>query len=165
MAGELEEDVIEARTPERHSVHRRRQVAHQARNEDLGVGHLHPQAAVIAHRRDTEQSLDLGRRIVGLARCDGDDVATNHRLELVGRAEGHDLAAVDDGDAIAVLSLIHVVRGHEDRDALRVAQLVEVSPDALASLRIKSQRGLVQEQNLWLVKHPPRDLQTALHPA
>ena len=43
----------------------------------------------------------------------------NSRLERLGRAAGDQLAAIDQPQAVAVLGLVHVVRGDEDRHALR----------------------------------------------
>ena len=61
---------------------------------------------------------DLGGRGGIVRRGDGDDIPSDAGLQLIGGAERHDPAHVDDGDSIAVFSFVHVVGGHEDRDPL-----------------------------------------------
>jgi hypothetical protein len=45
-------------------------------------------------------------------------ILPNARLQSLGGVKRDDLAAVDDGDAVAILRLVHVVSGEEDRDVL-----------------------------------------------
>src|SRR4051794_35497110 len=61
--------------------------------------------------------------------------------------EGDDLALIHDRDAVAELGLVHVVRGHEDRDVLRPPELLDVAPDRAARLRVEADRGLVEEEH------------------
>src|SRR6266542_5375038 len=91
----------------------------------------------------------------------GDAVLADARLQLVGRALHHDGAVVDDGDAVAVLRLVHVVGGEEHGDRLTPPQLVQVGPDLAAGLRVEPDGGLVQEQQPWGVEQAARDLQAA----
>ena len=86
-------------------------------------------------------------------------------LERRGRVQGLDLAVVDDGDAVAVLGLVHVVGGHEDGDADLVAQRADVLPDGVARLRVEPDGRLVEEEHLGVVQQPAGDLQPALHAA
>src|SRR6266849_7506820 len=162
-ASELQENIVEAGPPEGDSVHRSLQVTHQSGHEDLGVGNLHAQTAVVADRRDAESLLDLRCSLIQAARCDGHHIAAHHCLQLIWRAEGNDLAAIDDRDAIAKFGFVHVVRGHEDGDAIVGAQLIQMSPDVLARLRVKAQCWLIEEEDLWLMQHAPSNLEPALH--
>src|ERR1700677_1074850 len=77
----------------------------------------------------------------------------------------HDVAVVDDGDPVAVLRLVHVMRGEEDRDVLALLELVDVLPDRYPGLRVKPHRRLVEEQHPRRVQQATRDLQPALHTA
>ena len=86
-------------------------------------------------------------------------------LERLGRVEHDDRALVDDGDAVAVLGLVHVVGGHEDRDVLALLELADVAPDRAARLRVEADGGLVEEQHARRVQQAARDLQAPLHPA
>src|SRR5713226_7903545 len=58
VPGQLQEDVIQARPPQRDRVHRGRQLSHQPRHEDLAIRDLHAQAAVVTNRRDAQHPLD-----------------------------------------------------------------------------------------------------------
>ena len=98
-------------------------------------------------------------------RGDGHHVTTDPGLQLRRRPERDDLALVDDGDAIAELGLVHVVRGHEDGDVLARAHRVQVVPDLVARLWIETERRLVEEQHLRVVQDAARDLQPPPHPA
>ena len=72
---------------------------------------------------------------------------------------------VHDRDAVAELGLVHVVRGHEDRDLLALLQLADVAPDRAARLRVEADRRLVEEQHARRVQQPARDLQPPAHAA
>src|SRR5439155_549242 len=77
--------------------------------------------AVVAHRRlDRVALLEGGDRLLGIARREGDEIASDRALQAVGRGEGDDLALVDDGDAGAVLSVgCWKTRPMERRTSLR----------------------------------------------
>ena len=62
------------------------------------------------------------------------------RLERLGRAQGDQLAAVDQAEPVAVLGLVHVVRGDEDRHAL-ARQLVDQVPELAAADRDRRRRS------------------------
>ena len=49
-------------------------------------------------------------------------------FELVGRAQSGQTARLDDGEAMAVLRFIEIVRRHEQRDT-RVGQLIDQVPE------------------------------------
>jgi len=65
-------------------------------------------------------------------------------LERLRSVQRDDPSLVDDRDAVAVLGLVHVVRGHEDRDVLTRSQLANVAPDRGARLRVEPDRRLVR---------------------
>jgi nucleotide-binding universal stress UspA family protein len=74
-------------------------------------------------------------------------------LDVAGRAEGDDLALVDDGDAIAEsFGLFDVVRGQQD-GALGVAELLDDCVDFNADLRVEASRRFVEENHLGFVDH------------
>ena len=64
-----------------------------------------------------------------------------------GAAFGDDLAAVDEGQLIAVCGFVHVVGGDEQRHPAS-GQVVEQVPELPARDRINPGRGLVEEQQL-----------------
>ena len=104
------------------------------------------------------------RRLVVLG-LDPDPVGADLRLQRRGRVQRDDLALVHDRDPIAELGLVHVVRGHEDRDLLALLELADVAPDRAAGLRIQPDRRLVEEQHPRRVHQPAGDLQPPPHAA
>ena len=91
------------------------------------------------------------------------EVSSHLTLEVVRGVEGNDLAMVDDGDAVAVLSLVHVVGREEDGEVLLTAEIANILPDAVAGLRIESQRRLVEEQHSREMYEAPCDLKPSFH--
>ena len=73
-------------------------------------------------------------------------------LQLGDGAERHQPAGVDEGEAVAVLGLVEVVGGHEDRDALG-RHLVDQAPEAPAGDGVDPARGLVEEHDARPVHH------------
>jgi len=92
-------------------------------------------------------------------------VGSHEALEFVWRVEGDDRALVDDGDAVGVLGLIHVMGGEEDRDPLVAAEPEDVLPHERPGLWVEADRRLVKEQYGRGVQHPPGDLESAGHAA
>ena len=119
-------------------------------------------------RRLADERLSLEQLEHAVARAvgaDDDDVAGDLPLQLVGRAEGDDLAVVDDRDAVAErVRLLEVVRRQEHGRA-GVAQLAHLVPHPRAALRIEARRRLVEEQQLRQVHEPDADVEPALLPA
>src|SRR5579859_4606569 len=116
-------------------------------------------------RLDAEHLVQrLDRRLV-VGRADLHPVLTDGGLQRLRRVDRHDLAVVDDGDPVAVLGLVHIVRGEEDRDVLALLQVVDVLPDRHPGLRVQTHRGLVEEQHPRRVQQAAGDLQPPLHPA
>ncbi len=108
------------------------------------------------------QLADRGCVVGGL---DLHPVLAHAGLERLRRVDGHDLPVVDDGDPVAVLGLVHVVRGQEDGDVFPGLQVVDVLPDRRAGLRVQAHGRLVQEQHVRRVQQAAGDLQPPLHAA
>ena len=107
--------------------------------------------------------LEAGHRRLVVGCADLHPVGPDARLERLGSAQGDDAALVHDGDAVAVLRLVHVVGGHEDRRALGSAQLVDVAPDGAAGLGVQTDGRLVEEEHHRAVEQSPGDLQPTFH--
>ena len=73
-------------------------------------------------------------------------------LQLGDRAQRHEAAGVDEGEAVAVLGLVEVVGGHEDGHPVR-RHLVDEPPEAAARDRVDAARGLVEEDDAGPVHH------------
>ena len=114
-------------------------------------------------RLDPEVAAELGDGGLVVCGVNLHPVLAHAGLERLGRVDRHDLPVVDDRDAVAVLGLVHVMRGEEDRDVLTGLELVDVLPDGGARLRVQPHRGLVKEQHPGRVQQAARDLQAALH--
>ena len=63
------------------------------------------------------------------------------------------------------IRLVHVMRGEKNGDLLRFVQMFNVCPELIAALRIETERGLVQEQNLRGVQQTASDFEPPLHAA
>ena len=100
-----------------------------ARHELRAVRHLEVQLLVDLLDRDPVLRRDV--LLQGPVAGDDELVAADEALERRGRVQGLDRAVVDDGDAVAVLGLVHVVGRHEDGDADLLAQARTCSQMAL----------------------------------
>ncbi len=70
-----------------------------------------------------------------------------------------------DADSIASLGLFHVMRRQHDRDAVVLAQMLEVVPELAARRGIEPGAGLVEQQQLGLVQKRFGQLDAPLKPA
>src|ERR1700734_1093558 len=88
-------------------------------------------------------------------------VMTTEPLDQVGgRTLGNNLTMVHDGQPIAqALSLIHVMRGQQDR-AARTLEFSNDVPKLPAALRIETRGGLVEKKNLWIAYQRRSNRQT-----
>ena len=77
------------------------------------------------------------------------------------RAVGHQHAAVEDGDAVAALGLVHVMGGDQQGGA-GIGQLEQLLPEVAPRLGIHRAGRLIQEQQLRLMDHRRRQGQTLL---
>ena len=93
----------------------------------------------------------------------GDPVLPDARFERLRCATRDQPALVDDGDAVAVLGLVHVVGGQEHGGSFLALELVDIAPDMAAGLGVKAYRGLVQEKHPRGMQKASRDLQAPLH--
>src|SRR5262245_49787255 len=160
-----QEHVVERRPGHVHGADRHAELGEQFRYEPLAAGHRERDGAVVHGGLEPEplpQPGDRGRVVVGL---DLHPVLAHRGLERLGRVQHHQPTVVDDCDPVAVLGLVHVVRGQEDGDVLQPAQLLDVGPDRGAGLRIEPDRRLVEEQYPGRVQQPAGDLQPPLHAA
>ena len=74
-----------------------------------------------------------------------------HALQLVGRADRGEAAAVDDRDAVAVLRLVEIVRRDEHRHARR-REVIDEAPELAAGQRIDAAGRLVEKDDRRLVQ-------------
>ncbi len=93
-----------------------------------------------------------GAHVVGFD-LDHDRVDGIH--ELPRRALRHEPPAIEDGEAVAALRFVHVVRRHEDRGAA-IDQLEQAFPEIATALRIDCAGRLVEQQQLGLVERGGR---------
>src|SRR5205085_11720343 len=97
--------------------------------------------------------------------ADAHSISSDAALESFRRVDHDDLAVVHDGDAVAVLGLVHVVRGEERGDRLTALELVDVAPDVTAGLWVEADRRLVEEQDPRRMQQAASYLETPLHPS
>ena len=95
-----------------------------------------------------------------------DRVTAELALELLGRALGDHLAAVDDRHALGELvGLLEVVGGQQHGLATLAGQLRDLGPHVGSDLGVEAGCRLIQEQDGRVVDHRHRDVQATLHPA
>ena len=74
------------------------------------------------------------------------------RLQIVRRALGDERPVEDEGQAVALLGLVHVVRRHEHRHAPLRGELVDQVPEEPPAAGVDAARRLVEEEQLRLVQ-------------
>src|SRR6202050_5413380 len=159
------EHVVEGGPGYAHRPYGHRQAGEQPRHEMLARLHRERHQALVQARVDAER---LGQRAGGrlvVGRADLYPVLADGGLQRLRRVDRHDLPVVDDGDAVAVLRLVHVVGGEKDRDVLALLQPVDVLPDGGPGLRVQAHGRLIEEQHPRRVQQAAGDFQPALHPA
>src|SRR5215218_3747689 len=157
------EDVVEARPGDRDRLDVDAELGEQPR-DDLraladGDGHL----PLVHAGLDAQPLTDAGDGELVVVRAQGDPVGADAGLERLRGVLDGDLPVVHDRDPVAVLGLVHVVRGDEDGDLGALPQVVQVVPDGGPGLRVQADRGLVEEEHLRGVHQTAGDLQPALH--
>ncbi len=81
-------------------------------------------------------------------------------------AHGYDFAVVDDGHPVGIfVGFLHVMCGEKNGQALFFIQVLNVSPDVIARLRVKAECWLVKEQNTRVVKQSASNFQSSFHTA
>jgi hypothetical protein len=75
-------------------------------------------------------------------------IAAQLTLELVGRALGHDVAAVDYGQAVGkAVRFLHVMGGEKHGYPVLAGQRLDLPPHLRTHLRVEPGGGLVEEQH------------------
>ena len=106
----------------------------------------------------------LGRGAVGGNRLDRRP--PDLRLQLGGRALGHDVPVVDDPDAVGErVGLLEVLRGQEDGDAVLAREPRHLAPERASALHVEPGGRLVEEEDRRPVRECEREIEPALHPA
>src|SRR5260370_25566312 len=72
---------------------------------------------------------------------------------------------MEHADTVATLSLFHVMRGQDDRDALIVTQMRKVMNKLTARGRVESRTRLIQHEQFGFVQQGLRQLNPALQSA
>ena len=146
---------IEHRLAERgHNLRPRARVAFEfPQPENVNCTHRLPPLHMLANCRIWSAEPALSSRMVepvSARNASSSDLRAGLLLDRRGRSLGHELAVVDDPDAVRhAVSFVHVVRGQEDGNLLGFVHLLHVSPKLVAALRIKAEGRLVEEENLW----------------
>src|SRR3989442_6438798 len=109
---------------------------------------------------DERFALDQVERALLIARdAEGDDVARDRTLQILGLAFANDLAVVDDRDAFAQrVRLVKLVRRKEDGGALLVHP-PHLVPHAGSALRVEPGGWFVEEQQLRAVDQAQSDVE------
>ena len=89
----------------------------------------------------------------GDGRLNRDRVAADGGPQGVGRIERHQLALIENGDAIGLVGFFQQVRRQHDRHAFAAAQLAQVIPQIAAGRRVQARAGLVEQQQPRAVQH------------
>ena len=99
----------------------------------------------LADRDDARQRPEV-RAVEQSGRLDLDDIpAGGAATELVGRGQGYQAAVSDEGDLVALLGLVEVLRGNEERPP-GIAEPVELAPDRHSQERVDACRRLVEDE-------------------
>src|SRR5580704_3673756 len=165
FAGVGHEHVVEGGPGHAHRLDRHRQAREQLGYEVLARLHRERHQSLVHGRLEPEHLSQRADRGLVVRGAYLHPVLADRGLERFWRVDRHDGPVVDDGDPVAVLRLVHVVRGQEDRDVLALFQVVDVVPDGHPGLRVESDRRLIEEQHPGRVQQAARDLQPALHAA
>ena len=104
--------------------------------------------------------------VVGVGGNRLDRRTADARLQLVGRPLGHDLAVVDDPDAVGEdVGLLEVLGRQEDGDAVLARQSLDLLPECGAALDVQAGGRLVEEEDPRGVDERQRQVEPALHSA
>src|SRR5476651_1160519 len=166
-AGLAQEHVIEAWAlePDRDELHPGRvEQTQNRRHGDLAAVDIEPHHSVLRRRLAHEwlpfQQVERGLLVA--LHAQRHQVAGDLALQLLGRAQRHDLAVVDDRDPVAQrVSLVQVMRGQEHRRAA-IVHAAHLVPNARPALRVEAGGRLIQEKNLRVVNEPEPDVEPAL---
>ena len=117
-----------------------RATARRRTAEEVGV----LEARIALHGRERREGLGPER--------DLEEAAGERALQLGRAARGDEPAVEDEGEAVALLGLVHVVRRDEDGHAALGRELVDEVPEEAPALRVDAAGRLVEEEELRLVE-------------
>src|SRR5450830_913358 len=117
----------------------------QAPAEEIGV----LEARVAPHGRERRERLGRERHL--------EEPAGERALQLGRAARGDQFPVEDEGEAVALFGLVHVVRRDEDRHPARGGELVDEVPEEAAALRVDASGRFVEEEELGLVEQGRRE--------
>src|SRR5579872_185713 len=115
---------------------------------------------------DMESHADLFGQQTGVVRgIQHNHIAADLALQLCRRSERHEISFVHDGEPVAALRLFHQMRRHKHRNALFIAQNLQILPQVAARSGIEAGRGLIQQQDCRMVEQSLGKLDAPLHSA
>src|ERR1035437_1910416 len=117
----------------------------QAPAEEIGV----LEARVAPHGRERRERLRRERHL--------EEPAGERALQLGRTPRGDEPAVEDEGEAVALLGLVHVVRRDEDRHPARGRELVDEVPEEAPPARVHATGRLVEEEELRLMEQGRRE--------
>ena len=165
MPGQMDEHVLERRLAERHRFDFLAECIDQVANQFMRAQFFDTNRAVHQLALELEAREDLALQNFGRGRANHDHVAADFGLEFARRRDRDQLALMHDANSIASLGLFHVVRRQHDRDAIVLAQMLEVVPELAARRGIQPGAGLVEQQQLGFMQESFGQLDAALQPA
>ena len=98
-----------------------------------------------------------------VARFEQNDVAADLAGQCLGRAQRHQIAFIQNGEPVAAFGFFHQVGGDDDGDVLLIAEDLQVLPKIAPGAGIEAGGGLVEQQNLGMMKQTLGELDAALH--
>src|SRR5215218_2535567 len=123
------EDVVQAGPGDGHRADVHAELGEQPRDDLRALGDGDGHLSLVHARLDAEPLTDPGDGELVVVGAQGDPVGADAGLERLGGVLDGDLPVVHDRDPVAVLGLVHVVRGDEDGDLGALPQVVQVVPD------------------------------------
>src|SRR5450830_825326 len=113
--------------------------------EEIGV----LEARVAPHGRERREGLGRERHL--------EETAGERAFQLGRAPRGDEPAVEDEGEAVALLGLVHGVRRDEDRHPARGRELVDEVPEEAPPPRVHATGRLVEEEELRLVEQGRRE--------
>jgi hypothetical protein len=84
----------------------------------------------------------------------------------VRRAARENVSTIHDHQTLAkLLGFLHVVRREQNRYPTHSPQLLELLPNLLTNLRVKTGRRFIKDQKSWMMQQGAGDHQAAFHSA
>ena len=114
---------------------------------------------------DGEFLADGGAEGGGIVGGEGDDVAADLVLQCGGCVARDQLAVIHDRQAIAMLGFVQQVGGHQNGDAVFLADFAEVLPEIDAGAGVEAGAGFVEQQKARAMEKTLGEFDPAAHPA